>query len=404
MIISNFPFVGNIKNQIETHNLDNSSHPDIRKQLEALSGGGVGEKEIFIIPVLTPQTQGESTTTISSEEIIEALDAGKQIVIAISLESVSGYIYYCYPVIVLNYTELNMPHGYYLYAVSSDYSWVVECEFTMENSGIYVAVQDPYSADFISYDPSTSGLSAKNVQSAIDELAARPSGGTTEPLSLTGFQLDPDNPTGVTMTLQLTDEQWDAVNNCMVNGLPVLVENMYLLYPITDASGTREFASGIDMSGIFYYLRVDYTSHIARFSGASPSTKPIDYGIVSSLDLPFSVSSSNLTSLYYDLNISVSVTYQGESIVLSPDSRLNSTTYVFANSTYRLTFDISANTATLSLIDTVTEAEMTEAISDANNEVLTESKSYTDQKITGGTTDIGVGAPLASGAIYIVYE
>lgn len=397
MIISNFPFVGNIKNQIETHNLDNSSHPDIRKQLEALSGGGVGEKELF--EIACSSTDGVNVTSdVTADEILEAYNADKLLYVVLDVDEITY---------ILNLSEVIFPNF-----VFTEY---------LENNNIVIIIQankgEPVAfniivnytpAESISYDPSTSGLSAKNVQSAIDKLAARPSGGTTEPLNLTGFQPDPDDPTGMTMTLQLTDEQYASVVSCQNDGTPIYIEGAFLVYPIGRTSESPDFSSVPTSPGSYYRLYVNLDSKLASFYPFIPlSVSAQDAGIFPSLDTP-KQDTSSVYEYGFNNNMPIYVYYPslvgGEKIILYPDSHPTSTTYVFSNSTYHLTFDTSASTATLSLIDTVTEAEMTEAISDANNEVLTESKSYADQKITGGTTDIGVGAPLASGAIYIVYE
>lgn len=128
------------------------------------------EDEIFVIPVVTPETFGVSTTTLSKEEIISALEAGKKIIFEVSVENIKGYKYPCYPFSTLNYTELGLGDGYYVAASTTDYRMLVGLVATSEGMEVSVSKQSPYEADFIDYDNKTSGLTAKNVQDAIDEL------------------------------------------------------------------------------------------------------------------------------------------------------------------------------------------------------------------------------------------
>ena len=195
------------------------------------------------------------------------------------------------------------------------------------------------------------------------------SGGTTEPLSLTGFQPDPADPTGMTMTLQLTDEQYASVVSCQNDGTPIYIEGAFLVYPIGRTSESPDFSSVPTSSGSYCRLYVNYDSKLASFYPFIPmSVSAQDAGIFSSLDTP-KQDASGVYVYGFNNNMPIYVYYPslvgGEKIILYPDSRPNSTTYVFANSTYRLTFDTSSSTATLSLIDTVTEDYVTNAINTA---------------------------------------
>lgn len=215
--------VPDVSAQIAQHNADVSAHPDIRAELagkeQAGAAAGVqsnldthvankqnphattaeqvgadpegsaaqaltdakaytdeklgniqAEDEIFVIPVVTPETFGVSTTTLSKEEIISALDAGKKIIFEVSVENIKGYKYPCYPFVTVNYMELGMGDGYYITASSTDYNTIIGLAASSEGMEVSVSKQSPYEADFIYYDNKTSGLTAKNVQDAIDEL------------------------------------------------------------------------------------------------------------------------------------------------------------------------------------------------------------------------------------------
>ena len=200
------------------------------------------------------------------------------------------------------------------------------------------------------------------------------SGGTTEPLNLTGFQPDPDDPTGMTMTLQLTDEQYASVVSCQNDGTPIYIEGAFLVYPIGRTSESPDFSSVPTSPGGYYRLYVNLDSKLASFYPFIPlSVSAQDAGIFPSLDTP-KQDTSSVYEYGFNNNMPIYVYYPslvgGEKIILYPDSHPTSTTYVFSNSTYHLTFDTSASTATLSLIDTVTEAYVTNAINAAIGNAL----------------------------------
>lgn len=179
-----------VSGQIAAHNASGEAHQDIRTELAKKETAGAAnraledakaytdeklgniqaEDEIFVIPVVTPETFGVSTTTLSKEEIISALDAGKKIIFEVSVENIKGYKYPCYPFLTVNYTELGMGDGYYISASTTDFSTLLGLVASSEGMEVSVLKQSPYKADFIDYNNKTSGLTAKNVQDAIDEL------------------------------------------------------------------------------------------------------------------------------------------------------------------------------------------------------------------------------------------
>lgn len=137
------------------------------------SGGNAGENEVFVIPVSCPPEYGASTTELSTEEIIEGIKSGKQILFDVYVEGITGYKYKCYAALVLSYEDIEAVAGYDVVAYCPDLSMGVTAQ-VLDGQQIVIQVQelDVFTAKGISYDNSTSHLSANKVQAAIDELAS----------------------------------------------------------------------------------------------------------------------------------------------------------------------------------------------------------------------------------------
>lgn len=336
---------------------------DIFAYIDQMAGG----KELFEIKAQTTDMVNV-TSDVTADEVLGAYNAGKLLYARLAVGSDETVIF---PLIdKIDYsTFVTLTFGVFLRGVP------IVLKIRVKGTDVtFEFINEFISAEITAYDPSSSSLSADNVQSAIDELAARPSGGTTEPLSLTGFQPDPADPTGMTMTLQLTDEQYASVVSCQNDGTPIYIEGAFLVYPIGRTSESPDFSSVPTSSGSYCRLYVNYDSKLASFYPFIPlSVSAQDAGIFSSLDTP-KQDASGVYEYGFNNNMPIYVYYPslvgGEKIILYPDSHPTSTTYVFSNSTYRLTFDTSASTATLSLIDTVTEDYVTNAINTAIGNAL----------------------------------
>lgn len=237
----------------------------------------------------------------------------------------------------------------------------------------------PAGADGGYYTPSVSQPTPDTMQVAFTPSASGmptvgptditlPSGGGGEVLNLTGFQPDPSDPN--IFSAQLTDEQYNSVVSCQVNGTPIYIENTFLVYPTSNNYYESPHFSSVPFdNGTFYYLIVNSQTKMTLFYGEIPlSATPKNAGAFYSLNTP-QQNNDTPYQLAFETNVPVIALYPasgGNQLMLYPDIQTTSTgTYVFSNSQYTLTFDTQANTATLSQIDRVTETQMTEAINAA---------------------------------------
>lgn len=165
-------------------------------------------------------------------------------------------------------------------------------------------------------------------------------GGASNPVLLTGFQPDPDDPFMMTQILALTDQQFEAVQAAFKAGQPVNVENVYLCYPSWDRTESIEFSSGTLGSspflGMFANLSVGQEDKTARLKQAPTTVEPM---FLTSFDGPGSVDDTMLAAFAaqaYRTYVPLSIHVKTENHVLYPSSDTGEL-YEYANFHYRLT-------------------------------------------------------------------
>lgn len=165
-------------------------------------------------------------------------------------------------------------------------------------------------------------------------------GGASNPVLLTGFQPDPDDPFMMTQILALTDQQFEAVQAAFKAGQPVNVKNVYLCYPSWDRTESIEFSSGTlgssPLLGMFANLSVGQEDKTARLKQAPTTVEPM---FLTSFDGPGSVDDTMLAAFAaqaYRTYVPLSIHVKTENHVLYPSSDTGEV-YEYANFHYRLT-------------------------------------------------------------------
>lgn len=203
------------------------------------------------------------------------------------------------------------------------------------------------------------------------------------PFVLTGFQPSQDE-TSLSLELQLTKEQYDKVIFCRDNAIPILAENM-VVYPIgNDGEDSPAFSSIITNYGMYVHLYINYTTYHAVLSMEPVSVKPV-YINIHELNTPTLIYNiyEHVTAYNQQAPIYTSISeWNITNIVLYPESKVGSNTYIFSNPEYRITIDTQSGMATLTKVEI--DASEKEIIIE---ESFNQSKQYIDG-IVGDISDM----------------
>lgn len=171
------------------------------------------------------------------------------------------------------------------------------------------------------------------------------------PFELSGFRRDFDSPS-FALIKDLSEEEYQAIEKAFSLGLPIKDEdNDFILYPVSKTIDPEAlyFSSG-NFGGTCEIMYVEVTARIAHLTSSPYDAPPLDLGDIS-VDSPLNdkLLASGAAS-YYSYNVAVKATVNGSVIILYPE-KSSGDVYYFTNPFYRLTVDSSANTLTLSAVD-----------------------------------------------------
>ena len=188
------------------------------------------------------------------------------------------------------------------------------------------------------------------------------------------------------MQLQLTEEQYEEVEACISSGRCVMFQGTYLMQPMTKASDSPEFCSPISGNPLmFFHMYVGHTSHKATVKMVVPSIQMVDAGTFQALDTPIAGDSLDQA---FDKGVGLTAVYQGQTLLFYPDTK-EGTIYTFTGQLYRIRYDSSAKTATLSKLGArdvgAAAASHSHSASDITSGTLSTSRGGTGVTSVGGT-------------------